>query len=309
LETQESERRRIAGELHDEIGQALTGAKMMLETMEASAYHDSQPPQRMSANTTLEASADGPQLREISAVIAKTLEQVRDLSQDLRPAILDSLGLSPALKWHFARYTRQTGVAVDFGSQGLNRRLPTQIEAGAYRLIQEALTNVARHAGVTSVTVQAYAAEDTLSVFVVDEGVGFEVDDALATGASTGIAGMRERANLLGGTIVISSTPGAGTTIEAQLPLQSASPALTAEQADGHVGSAAQAEDERKRDIARDLARDVSRDALRDVTRDNMRDNTRDQERDRTRDATRDAASEQDRRRRDSPQSSEEGER
>ena len=112
--------------------------------------------------------------------MAETLKRVRDLSLDLRPAILDSLGLLPALQWHFERYTEQTQVQVDFDQSGLDRRFPSEIEIGAYRLIQEALANVARHADVREVTVRLVASEEALKLYVVDNGVGFDADEAIA---------------------------------------------------------------------------------------------------------------------------------
>jgi PAS domain S-box-containing protein len=204
LEVQERERRTIALELHEEIGQALTGAKMLLELVERSR----------SVTST-----DSERIREARTAVDEALEQVRDLSLDLRPGVLDSLGLLPALRWLFERYTRQTGVQVRFSADGLDQRLPASIEIGVYRLIQEALTNVSRHAGADWVTVQVETTVETLTLYVVDSGVGFEAEEALAVGHSTGLAGMIERASLLGGTAAISSMPGAGTTIEATIPL------------------------------------------------------------------------------------------
>ena len=113
--------------------------------------------------------------------------------------MLDSLGLLPALHRQFERYTKQTGVQVNFQQSGLEQRLPGEIETGAYRLIQEALTNVARYADIAAVTVQVLATAETLTLFVVDDGLGFDVEAALEGGRSTGLASMRERADLLGG--------------------------------------------------------------------------------------------------------------
>jgi signal transduction histidine kinase len=274
LKVQENERHVIAQELHDEIGQELTGAKMMLDSLDEQL--------RALAKDTLDEvrlpeqePSPREQLGDVRDLVADTLKRVRELSLDLRPAILDSLGLLPALQWHFERYTQQTGVQVDFDQRGLDRRFPAEIETGAYRLIQEALTNVVRHADVRNVTVRLLASEEALKLYVVDNGVGFDADAAIASGLSTGLASMRERATLLGGVFLPSSAPGAGTTIEVEIPLP------IAEAAAEHQWTS-------DRDAARDLARDVARDALRDAGRDSARDSARDSGRDASRDRDRD---------------------
>jgi PAS domain S-box-containing protein len=215
LEVQEAERRLIARELHDEIGQALTGVKMMLELLETHA-------DQASVSTTIPTWLTAgrlPQLSEVRASVGETLARVRDLSLDLRPAILDSMGLLPALLWQFERYTHQTNIEIHFHQTGLDHRLSLEVETAAYRIIQEALTNVARHADVSQAVVQVRVSDETLTVFVVDEGAGFDAEQAEETTVTMGQAGMRERAHLLGGILRISSAPGEGTTIEAELPL------------------------------------------------------------------------------------------
>jgi signal transduction histidine kinase len=107
---------------------------------------------------------------------------------------------------------------VEFQHTGLDQRFAPEIETGAFRIVQEALTNVARHAAVAQVRVLLVATEAALHLFVVDEGVGFKADEAIAAGLSTGLTSMRERATLLGGVFLVSSSPGAGTTIEVELP-------------------------------------------------------------------------------------------
>jgi two-component system sensor histidine kinase UhpB len=214
LEAQETERRRVARELHDEIGQALTGVKMLLETSS----------RRRGAE---KASA----LAGVGEAIDDALTRVRELSLDLRPAMLDSLGLLPTLLWRFETYTRQTGIQVAFHHAGLEQRFAPEVETGAYRVIQEALTNVARHAAVPVVRVELEATDQALRISVIDEGLGFDAEEAIASGRSTGLAGMRERATLLGGTFVLSSAPDAGATIEVALPLTPAGDAETAQDA------------------------------------------------------------------------------
>jgi two-component system sensor histidine kinase UhpB len=210
LEVQERERRRIARELHDEIGQALTGVKIMLETAQRTAESNG-----TTGTTASERTYPWAELRE---AIEDALSRVRAVSLDLRPPMLDSVGLLPTLLWHCETYTAQTGIQVEFQHSGLDQRFAPEVETGAYRIVQEALTNVARHAAVPQVRVLLMATEAALHLFVVDEGAGFKSDDAIATGKSTGLTSMRERATLLGGVFLVSSTPGAGTTIEAELP-------------------------------------------------------------------------------------------
>jgi len=202
LEVQEEERRHIARELHDEIGQELTGLKLALSAIER-----------------LPIEAARIQLGELHKFVDALLTHVRDLSLDLRPGMLDDLGLLPALLWLFGRYSSQTPVRVTVEHSGLGRRFPSKVETAAYRIVQEALTNVARHAGVTEVTVRAWADSTTVNVQVADQGAGFDPERASANGATSGLRGMRERSVLLGGNITIESAPGAGTRLSAELPI------------------------------------------------------------------------------------------
>ncbi|HEV8715120.1 MAG TPA: PAS domain S-box protein [Candidatus Binatia bacterium] len=202
LEIQESERRTLARELHDELGQVLTGLRLNLE---ASLHL---PPQAARQRV------------EIALPLANELiGHVRELALDLRPAVLDDLGLAPALEWLCKRYTVRTQVTVTFEQKGLNRRFAPEVETAAYRIVQEALTNVARHAGVSEARVWLGADHDQLTVEIHDQGRGFEPDTVLAAGAGSGLVGMRERAALLGGQLTVEAAPGQGTRIRAHLPL------------------------------------------------------------------------------------------
>jgi len=202
VEVQEAERRRVGLELHDEIGQLLTGLKLTLE-MAACL-----PAEEMRASFS-----------QAQALINELIVRVSDLSLDLRPSMLDDLGLLDALLWSFGRYTARTRVRVAFQHTGLEgRRFPPEIETAAYRIVQEALTNVARHAGVAEVAVRTWADQDVLGIQIEDRGRGFETEAALA-GGTTGLAGMYERAALLGGYLAVESAPGAGTRLTAELPL------------------------------------------------------------------------------------------
>jgi len=201
VETQEKERHRLAGELHDEIGQALTGIKLMLEM----------------ANKSPNPSAS---LDEAKTQLMDLIHRVNDISLNLRPVMLDEFGLLPALLFLFDNYTRQTGIEVYFQQNGLEEnRFPSEIETAVYRIIQEALTNVARHAQVKEVSVHILIDSYHLMLEVEDHGTGFEMQSAGKCGFSYGLAGMAERASLLGGKMTIESSPDAGTFILANIPL------------------------------------------------------------------------------------------
>jgi PAS domain S-box-containing protein len=203
VEVQEAERRYIALELHDEIGQILTGLKLSLEVA-----------------TRLPADEVMPSLNEAKALLDELIIQVDDLSLDLRPTMLDDLGLLPALLWHFDRYTAQTNVRVTFQHVGLEgRRFEPELETAAYRIVQEALTNVARHAGVNEVVVRTWADQKTLGVQIEDQGPGFDPEAVLAAGDTTGLPGMRDRAVLLGGQLTVESVPATGTRLTTEFPL------------------------------------------------------------------------------------------
>jgi len=217
VEAQEDERRHIARELHDEIGQQLTGLKLMLE-MSGRA-----PDSQIRYN-----------LSEAESLADEALQQVREMSFALRPSMLDDLGLLPALTTLFGRYTAQTHVQVVFKHVGLDShiRFAPEIEITAYRVIQEALTNVARHAGVDRAQVTVWATT-VLIAQVMDVGKGFDPDIVMAQGRSSGLSGMRERALSVGGQLVIESSPGGGTYITAELPLSFRPPAKSAPLAEG----------------------------------------------------------------------------
>ncbi len=211
VEVQETERRQVARELHDHIGQELTGLKFLLEMTSRLPAH----------------SLRG-KLSEALASINELVERVQDLSLDLRPAMLDDLGLVPALLWHFERYQSQTGVRVVFSHRGIQRRFAAEIETAVYRIVQEALTNVARHAGVTETSVRLVVNRGLLSVHIEDLGIGFDVDKAMDGGTSSGLTGMHERAVLLGGHFKVHSSPGGGTRVVARFPLGYVRKAVTA---------------------------------------------------------------------------------
>lgn len=196
LTVQEDERRRIARELHDGVGQMLTALSLRLEA--------AQPTPRDEAN-----------LAEARRLAADALGETRRLANRLRPARLDQVGLVGALR----DLAEHAGIAVDVdvAPEVDDRRLDPAATGEAYRVVQEALSNVARHAGVDRAWIGLDLVGGWLRLRVVDEGQGFDV--AAATGSGLGLVGMQERAVLLGGSLVIDSAPGSGTTVELLVPL------------------------------------------------------------------------------------------
>lgn len=201
VEVQENERRSLARELHDEVGQVLTGLKMILDQ-----------------SLPLAAPPLSGRLDEAIALVNDLVRRMRQLSLDLRPQMLDDLGLMVALDWHFKRYTKQTGIDVDFRHSPVPARLPSHLETALYRIAQEALTNVARHARVNAVTVRLWVDDARVGIQVQDLGAGFDPAAALDARASCGLAGMRERAELLGGEFSVESGPGKGALVTVELP-------------------------------------------------------------------------------------------
>ncbi|MGH8059629.1 MAG: sensor histidine kinase, partial [Candidatus Entotheonellia bacterium] len=152
-------------------------------------------------------------------LVQDLMARVRELSLDLRPAMLDDLGLLPALWWYLERYTARTQVRVTFKHTGLEGRLPPEVETAAYRLVQEGLTNVARHAEVGEVVVRVWVDTEVVGVQIEDAGRGFDTKRPSSDRHTSGLTGMFERVNLLGGQLWVESNPGVGTRLTAELPL------------------------------------------------------------------------------------------
>jgi PAS domain S-box-containing protein len=201
VEVQETERRNIARDLHDHFGQSLTILQLMLESFKNKASDPQKQP-----------------LDEIQRYVGEIIAQVREMSLNLRPSMLDDIGLLPTLKWHFDRFTNQTGIKVNFRSDEFMARFSTEIETTAFRIIQEALTNVARYAQVGEVFVGLALQKNTLWVEILDKGKGFDAS-GVGGNPTAGVSGMRERANLAGGYLAINSYLNQGTQILAALPL------------------------------------------------------------------------------------------
>jgi len=207
VELQEAERQAVAQELHDEVGQLLTGLKLMLSS---GRMIPAGPREGALKETTV--------LHEAELLVNELLTRIRDLSMSLRPPILDEFGLVPALEWHFHRYTARTGVSVQFNKTG-SQRFSTPVETGAFRIVQEALTNVARHAGVKEAKVSVNAGRKALRIRIEDQGAGYD-SKLVVAGRSAGLTGMRERALVLGGQMTIDSAPGEGTRLLVEIPLE-----------------------------------------------------------------------------------------
>jgi PAS domain S-box-containing protein len=205
LAVQEDERQHLARELHDEIGQLLTGLRLLLKP-----------------NGEWPVGPVKTRFDQARSMVDELLGKVRRLSFDLRPADLDQLGLLPALLAFFERFTETTGMLVDFKHKDLDGRFATEVETAAYRIIQEALTNVARHAGVADAVVRVWLDGNVLNLRVEDRGSGFDPEAALKAARTRGLAGMQERAMLLGGGMTVESAPGRGTTVSVELPLRNA---------------------------------------------------------------------------------------
>ena len=200
IEVQEAERRNIALELHDEIGQILTGLKLTLEM-----------------STRLPEEERRANIAGAQALVNELMARTRKLSLDLRPATLDHLGLLSALLRLMRQYSSQTTVRVNFRHDGLEgRRFDSELETAAFRIVQEALTNVARHSRAAEALVRIWADQHSLSIHIEDQGDGFDVEAVFAASQSSGLSGMRDRAQLLGGHFSVDSQPGQGTRLTAE---------------------------------------------------------------------------------------------
>ena len=208
IEAQEDERRRIARELHDQIGQVLTAVKMNLHTV-----------QQVS-----DSSETRSYVKDNIEAVDEALRLVRDLSVDLRPPVLDDLGLVTALHWYVDRYTQRTGlnveVVVDLPEH--NERFSRELETACFRIAQEALTNIVRHANATQILVQLEKEINVLVLTIKDNGVGFDLESLrkrAPRAATLGLVSMQERAHAAGGTIEIDSEVSKGTEVRFRLPI------------------------------------------------------------------------------------------
>jgi two-component system CheB/CheR fusion protein len=205
VNAQEEERGRISRELHDEVGQQITALMLAMKSLEAEM-----PPDR-----SLE------KWRELRATAEQVGREIHQLASELRPVALDALGLSRALSGYLDTWADRSGIAVDFLSSAIDEpRLPRMVETTLYRIVQEAMNNIYKHAGARSVSVSIERRADVVLGIVEDDGAGFD-PDSVQSGEPQhlGIAGMSERATSVGGALTIESRVGGGTTVRVKLPV------------------------------------------------------------------------------------------
>jgi signal transduction histidine kinase len=200
VQAQELERQRLARELHDETGQALTSIILGLKPLE----------------DALEDAPSRAALSELREQVVRALQDVRRLAVELRPAVLDDFGLGPALERLTDAFAEQSGIRIAFHSALGEARLPTEMETALYRVVQESLTNIAKHANAQSVSVSVSRRASAIAAVIEDDGDGF--DPRAVRKEAIGLLGMRERLALLDGRLEIESRPGAGTTVVAEVP-------------------------------------------------------------------------------------------
>lgn len=207
IDAQENERRNLALELHDEFGQIISSIKMSLDLI-----------------TTVTKESDKAFLERSQDLAQNLMDRVRRMSLELRPSMLDDIGLIPALEWLFRDYQKQTGQEVFFECSGMDgKRFSPEMEITIYRIIQESLTNVIRHAKNKQVHVNLWSDEKNVNLQIMDFGEGFSQQKKENPPYSTGLGGMRERARMLGGEMVVESSPGTGTILTVRLPYTSVS--------------------------------------------------------------------------------------
>jgi len=208
IKAQEEERKRISRDLHDEASQALIAAKINLEMVEKRL-----PPHLEEAST---------RLMETSFLLVHTLENLRRLSHDLRPSMLDDLGLIPTLRWYTESYAKRLDIPIKFNVNAFDKRLDLEIETAVYRIVQEALTNIAKYARAKEVTVSLKKKDSRIITKVEDDGKGFMLKTSVSGEnhyKGSGILGMKERVYSLGGTFHIESRKGRGTKLLVEIPL------------------------------------------------------------------------------------------
>jgi len=202
MRAQEEERRRLARDLHDEVNQALTAILLRLEALAQD---------RPQANVE--------EVDELKRLVNQAMDELLNLARQLRPSALDDHGLMPAVEAQLKRFSARTGIEVALSTDGNPDSLPEDVQTAVYRILQEALTNVGRHAGATAVAVDIHAGNGRLELRVRDDGEGFDPlavthgSNGNGAGAGLGLSGMAERARLAGGELDVRSAPGGGTTV------------------------------------------------------------------------------------------------
>jgi signal transduction histidine kinase len=207
MKVQENERKRIAQELHDEVGQMLQSMKMNLDRVKRNL---SSKPQK------LEGIDDW--LLDTEKLLRQTIEDIRTLTFDLRPSMLDDFGLIPTLGWYIENYSRRSNIKVFLKAKDPKYRFPAEVEITLYRIIQEALTNVSKHAQATAASVLVSPRNGTVILSVRDNGAGFDTSKVLSAPRGMGLLNIKERVNLLGGSFEINSRSRKGTRINITIP-------------------------------------------------------------------------------------------
>lgn len=215
LEVEEEGRRRLARELHDEIGQSL--ALLQIEISHAQAAAQS------------ESAVVRERLQRARAMAEETVQTIRDISVLLRPTLLDDLGLVPALQFQIEHFQRRSGIACEFVEENVADQFSDATKTCVYRVVQEALHNCEKHAGATKVQVSVRQLSSVLLVEVEDQGCGFQLNDKGMPSRTTGLGllGMRERAAIAGGSLIIDSSPGRGTRVALRLPVPATAHAVS----------------------------------------------------------------------------------
>lgn len=212
IRAEESTRKALARDLHDEFGQLLSALQFGVETLCQTLPADTTDKDKLLAHCS-----------RLSGMIARLGSHVRDVTAELRPSMLDNAGLIAALRWHARQFERQqAGVRVDIRSSHGESRLSPEVEIALYRVCQESLNNVAKHARARQVRIALQRTRTLLTLAVEDDGIGFEAEcwrNAAASHNGFGILGMRERIADLGGSLEVVSRPGKGTTVRVRLPL------------------------------------------------------------------------------------------
>ena len=209
ISSQELERAHLADALHEGLGQALTEISLDLGSIERDLRTEA-------------VQYSGQRLSEVREMANELDERISELAYDLRPSMLDHLGLLPTLRWFGDRLSQRTDVEITLDVIGFEERAPLEIETALYRVIQEALTNVAKHAHATEVRLRLEKQSKAVTVTIEDDGRGFDVEELQTTEApleGLGLAGMKQRISLLGGRLDIRSKPGEGARIDFEIPL------------------------------------------------------------------------------------------
>ena len=206
ISAQEDERKRLARELHDETSQTLSALAMKIETALSGWPTD----------------AGRERLSEAKTLIVRMIEELHRLIFDLRPSVLDDLGLLSAIRWYAERHLEPRGMSVRCEFSGFARRLKPELETALFRIVQESITNIAKHSGAETVLIQCLERDDGVSIEIEDDGHGFSPENLPPPAARErgfGLMGMQERVELFGGTFEIDSSPGSGTRVVVSVPL------------------------------------------------------------------------------------------